>query len=159
MTAEDAGRLDIAGGESGMRIRAPGCEGTDIAECLHQLDRLTAHVSRRHERNWHRWIENPSEYQNSEAYYRMGILVTAVRLDYGARYNPEFAADPSKPLTRDDLFFRRRIECLPQGLLSAKKTGTCSSMPVLYTAIARRLGYQSISSPPRPPVLPLDGRV
>ena len=38
-------------------------------------------------------------------------------------------------------FFRDSRDIFIHGLLSDKRTGSCSSMPVLVTAVGRRLGY------------------
>jgi hypothetical protein len=41
----------------------------------------------------------------------------------------------------DDGFFADSRDLFLHGLLSERRLGTCSSMPVLYVALARRLGY------------------
>jgi regulator of sirC expression with transglutaminase-like and TPR domain len=96
------------------------------------LDNWAARVKSETERHLYKLRQNPAEYQNSEAYFKILVLITVLQQDFGIHYNPQkiTAPDFSDP---DDLFLR--------GLLGEKRTGTCVSMPVLYVAIGRRLGY------------------
>ncbi len=41
----------------------------------------------------------------------------------------------------NDRFFADPQDILLHGLLGSRRTGTCSSMPALYAAVGRRLGY------------------
>jgi regulator of sirC expression with transglutaminase-like and TPR domain len=59
-------------------------------------------------------------------------LVTVLQKDCGVRYNPERIEAPDFSDSRD-LFLH--------GLLAGRQQGTCVSMPVLYVAVGRRLGY------------------
>lgn len=118
-----------------------GTENIDIDKCLKRLDQITEMVRSETERNWNRWHRNPAQYQNSLAHYKMGMVITVIRQDYKARYNPELITDPTEQSTQDDKFFSNGADVFLQGLLSDRKMGTCSSMPVLYVAVGRRLGY------------------
>lgn len=118
-----------------------GTKNIDIDKCLKRLDQLTEMVRSETQRNLGRWQRSPSEYQNSQAYYKMGMLITVVRQDYKAKYNPDLIVTPSIESAQDDQFFKNGADVFLQGLLSERKMGTCSSMPVLYVAIGRRLGY------------------
>jgi regulator of sirC expression with transglutaminase-like and TPR domain len=60
--------------------------------------------------------------------------------DFGVRYNPKWIAPPSE-IGRDDHFFADSRDILIHGMLGPQRMGTCSSMPVLYIALGRRLGY------------------
>jgi hypothetical protein len=55
-----------------------------------------------------------------------------------AMISPSAGADGAR---RDDNFFADSRDLFLHGLLGKRRTGTCSSMPVLYVALARRLGY------------------
>jgi hypothetical protein len=59
--------------------------------------------------------------------------------DFGVRYNPARVSRPGLP--EDMSFFADSKDLFLHGLLGSARTGTCSSMPVLYVAIGRRLGY------------------
>lgn len=122
-----------------------GTKNIDIEKCLKELEKIVEMVKRETERNWGRWERNPAQYDNSEAHYRMGMLITVIREDYKCRYNPELI-DLERPNVNnenipDDVFFADASNVFLQGLLSGEKMGTCASIPVLYTAVARRLGY------------------
>lgn len=117
-----------------------GNEKVNLNQCRKALDDLTKMVKAETERNWQRFQRNPSEYQNSEAYYRMGMLITVIRQDFKAKYNPKLITDPSMR-TENEVFFKDASNVFLQGLLTGDKMGTCASMPVLYVAVGRRLGY------------------
>ena len=117
-----------------------GNEKVNLNQCRKALDDLTKMVKAETERNWQRFQRNPSEYQNSEAYYRMGMLITVIRQDFKAKYNPKLITDPSKR-TENEVFFKDASNVFLQCLLTGDKMGTCASMPVLYVAVGRRLGY------------------
>ena len=117
-----------------------GNEKLNLNQCRKALDDLTNMVRAETDRNWQRFQSNPSEYQNSEAYYRMGMLITVIRQDFKAKYNPKLITDPSMR-TENEVFFKDASNVFLQGLLTGDKMGTCASMPVLYVAVGRRLGY------------------
>ncbi len=134
--AADVAELNLLCG-SGL----PGTDGIDIGKCMKQLDLLTEMVRSETLRNLGRWQRNPAEYRNSQAYYKMGMLITVVRQDYKAKYNPNLIVPPSIGDSQGGDFFKNGADVFLQGLLSDRRMGTCSSMPVLYVAIGRRLGY------------------
>lgn len=110
----------------------PGAENLDVTRTLRTLDSWAARVKAETDRHEYRSRQNPAEFQNSEAYFKMIMLVTVLQQDLGVKYNPERANDPDFTDSRD-LFIH--------GLLGEDRTGTCLSMPVLYIAVGRRLGY------------------
>jgi hypothetical protein len=107
-------------------------EATAVVPANATLDQWAARVKSETERHYNRFRQNPAQYENSLAYFKILVLITVLQQDFGIRYSPQkiTAPDFSDP---DDLFL--------QGLLSQKRTGTCVSMPVLYVAVGRRLGY------------------
>jgi len=96
------------------------------------LDQWAKRVASETERNLHKFREQPAEFNHSEGYFRVLALVTVLQQDFKVHYNPKriLSPDYSDP---NDLFL--------QGLLSDRRQGTCVSMPVLYVAVGRRLGY------------------
>jgi regulator of sirC expression with transglutaminase-like and TPR domain len=76
--------------------------------------------------------KHPSDFNNSEAYFRILTMITVLQQDFGAHYAGEQieTADFTDP---DAVFI--------SGLVGPKRKGTCVSMPVLYVAIGRSLGY------------------
>jgi hypothetical protein len=67
-----------------------------------------------------------------ESHLRMLVLVTVLQRNLGVRYNLAFSEGEYDASDPRNLFLH--------GLLSGHG-GTCATMPVLYTAIGRRLGY------------------
>jgi len=117
-----------------------GSENLDIPRCLERLDHLTAYVKAGTERNRHRFREDP-DYGHCEPMWRMALLVTLVKRDFGAAYDPEVRADLEakrySPFTDSrNVFIHGLLADDPK-----RRWGCCSSIPVLVAAIARRLGY------------------
>jgi hypothetical protein len=62
----------------------------------------------------------------------MLCLITVLQLDLGVHYNMATVNDPNFSDSRDQFI---------HGMVNCDNGGTCVSMPVLYVAVARRLGY------------------
>lgn len=118
----------------------PGAENLNVDECLATLDRWARHVKSETDRNHHRFQEDRAYYYNSEAFYKMLMMAVVVYEDFGVRYNPKWIAPPSE-IRGDDHFFADSRDILIHGMLGPERMGTCSSMPILYIALGRRLGY------------------
>ncbi len=119
----------------------PGCEGQDVEKLLTQLDDWTRRVRIETSRNEHRFREHPEQYENSEAYFRMGMLVTVLQQDFGVRYNPDLIAPAARATPETDKdFLSNCANVFLTGILR-DRIGTCASMPALYVAMGRRLGY------------------
>jgi hypothetical protein len=142
LSPEQLARCDIA---LVNLLCAEGLPGADkpgaIAEHLATLDRMAEHVRMETDRHRYRFLQNPEEYQRSEAYFRMLFLVCVLQEDFGCRYNPERIRPEGAPFEPDDVFYADSRDVFIHGLLGEKRGGTCSSMPVFYAAIGRRLGY------------------
>jgi hypothetical protein len=110
----------------------PGNENLDPAQCLETLNNWAERVRTETDRNIHQFREHPENFHNSEAYFRALCLVTVLQQDFKVHYNLDRMADKG---------FSHAEDVFIPGLLNNLREGTCSSMPVLYTAIARRLGY------------------
>jgi hypothetical protein len=66
-----------------------GSENLDLDKSLNRLDEMAHRVRLETDRNMHRFGSNPAEYENSEPYYRMAMLVTVLQQDFGIIYNPD----------------------------------------------------------------------
>ncbi|MFZ2656205.1 MAG: hypothetical protein WAX69_14840 [Victivallales bacterium] len=120
----------------------PGAEDLDIDKCLKTIEEWAELVRKETERCFYMYRRNPKEYYNSEAYFRMLVLITVLQKDLGVHYNMDLAnisgltiEDLKKPFTSDSR------NTFIHGLLTGKKQGTCASMPTLTIAVGRLLGY------------------
>jgi hypothetical protein len=118
----------------------PGSENLDIPKCLTRLDRLTDFVKAKIDRNRHRFPTDP-DYSHCKPMWLMAHLITIVKRDFGATYNPRirdnYLANIHEPITDSrDAFIHGLLDDDPK-----RRWGTCASIPVLVTAVARRLGY------------------
>ena len=110
----------------------PDSENIDVQQYLHRLDTWSRLVAAKTERWLPMFHRSPVEFDGSLPKFRMLALVTVLQRDLGVRYDPScreglyFALDPCT------LFLH--------GLLDGRG-GTCATMPVLYIAVGRRLGY------------------
>ncbi|MBL7221762.1 MAG: hypothetical protein ISS69_16760 [Phycisphaerae bacterium] len=119
----------------------PGAGTLDIDHCLATLDRWAArvkfetlrHLYRAHHPKWAR------HYRNSEAYLRASFLLQVLQEDLGVKYDMT---------AKDNFAFNDSRVAFIHGMIPAKGRtvadtpgGTCTSMPVMYVAIGRRLGY------------------
>jgi regulator of sirC expression with transglutaminase-like and TPR domain len=112
----------------------PGAERVDIEACLVTLDRWAEKVRFETERHLYRahdprWAEH---YRHSESCLRAEFLLQVLQEDCGVHYNLTRVRNPDFTDSRD-LFIHGLIDC--------DNGGTCVSMPVLYVAVGRRLGY------------------
>ncbi len=77
----------------------------------------------------------------------MAMLATVLVQDLRIQYNPEREKqlENGHILRREDekTFFADSKDVFIHGLLTGKHYGTCASLPFLYVAIGRRLGYPS----------------
>jgi regulator of sirC expression with transglutaminase-like and TPR domain len=128
----DLRRADIATLNLLCASSLPGSDAEALKDTIARLDTWTKRVASETDRYLYKFRQNPAEFQNSEAYFRVLTLVTVLQQDFGVRYNPERIRSPDFSDARD-LFLN--------GLLTGKRQGTCVSMPVLYVAVGRRLGY------------------
>ncbi len=118
----------------------PGAENLNVDESLATLDFWAQHIKTEIDRNYHHFQEDPNYYYNSESFYKMLMMAVVLYEDYNIRYDPKWIAPPSE-IQGDDHFFADSRDILIHGLIGDQHLGTCSSMPILYIALARRLGY------------------
>src|SRR5262249_36928410 len=76
----------------------------------------------------------------SEGFFRMLMMSVVLAEDFKVHYTEERKADPGKARLNDS-FFANPEDVFLCGLLGAERKGTCSSLPVLYVAVGRELGY------------------
>jgi hypothetical protein len=112
----------------------------DLEACAATLETWAARVRSETERHHYRFERNPAEFENSAGFFRMLMLCVVLAEDYGVHYAAERRAGPAATRA-DDGFFADPSAVFVHGLLGPEHKGTCSSLPVLYVAVGRRLGY------------------
>jgi hypothetical protein len=118
----------------------PGADGVNVDECLRTLYQWAERIKTETQRHHYRFRKNPAEFDHSEGYFRMLMMAVVLYEDFGVRYNPALALSPDQ-LSKGDHFFADSQDVFLHGLLGPKRLGTCSSMPVPYVSLGRRLGY------------------
>ncbi len=109
----------------------PGTVNVDFEYCLSRIDDMAEFVRRFTEKSLPRFRRKRWDFNNSEAYFRVLCLVTALQRDLGVRYNPGKIPEDATFDAADSFLL---------GILQGPG-GTCATMPVLYAAVGRRLGY------------------
>jgi hypothetical protein len=134
LSDEELGRYDIAVANLACAVGLPGSEQIDVPRCLSWLDAATDCVRRWTEAGLDDFFRpNPTEFDNSEAIFRVMGMAVALQRHCGVRYDPsKIGAGPEVPFE----FHEQFIHGVVQG-----PGGTCSSLPVVYASIGRRLGY------------------
>ncbi|MBN2448658.1 MAG: hypothetical protein JXO22_18170 [Phycisphaerae bacterium] len=112
----------------------PGAEDLDIPAALAKLDEWAAKVKSETERHLYRATDPryAEHYNHSEARLRAEFIVQVLQEDCGVHYNEARINDPDTRNPKDTFI---------HGMIDSDNGGTCASMPVIYAAIARRLGY------------------
>jgi regulator of sirC expression with transglutaminase-like and TPR domain len=118
----------------------PGAEDLRMNDDLAKLDVWAQHIKSEIDRNIHHYWNDPALFYNSTNFYKMAMMARVLYEDYNIRYDPSriFTPGSERP---DDHFFADPDVVFIHGLIGDKHMGTCSSMPVLYIALGRRLGY------------------
>lgn len=127
----DLHRLDVGAVNLACAVGLPGADRIDEHRCVGWLDMAADYTGRYTERAFYRFLELPSAYGHSAGYFRVLCLITALQRDLRLRYNAAKIPDDI-PLDTADTFIHGAI----QG-----DGGTCASLPVVYAAVGRRLGY------------------
>jgi hypothetical protein len=118
----------------------PGADDMGVEKCLVALDAMAASVRTETDRHFYRFKKTPVEFESSEGFFRMVIMGVVLAEDFRVKYSPAKAGTAAEPRTGDG-FFADPDDVFLSGLLGPKRQGTCSSLPVLYVAVGRKLGY------------------
>lgn len=116
----------------------PNCDESEFPKYLALLDTIAEAVRRQTEKNFRLFKLKAAQFNNSEGVYRLYTMEHVFRIQFGIKYDPvvrEATKNGGSWNTTDS------TEIFVHGLLSAKRTGTCSSLPTFAIAVGRRLGY------------------
>lgn len=141
MPPEQLNKVDIARMNLLCAEGLPGAENLNVNECLTNLDQWAQDLKWQIDRNFHHYQENPEYFYNSTNFYKMVMMASILYSQYNIRYNPQLAEPVTEVKISDDQFFADSRYVFINGLVGPERMGTCSSMPVLYVALCRRLGY------------------
>jgi hypothetical protein len=133
MPPEQLARVDIAKRNLLCAVGLPGTEKLDVNKCLVRLDDYAGRVRYWTEQSLWDFRQNPGKFENSEAKFRVLLLISVLQKDFGIHYN-----DRGKWRNCD---FSNPQNAFLHGMIDDDNGGTCASMPVMYVAIGRRLGY------------------
>jgi hypothetical protein len=139
--ADRLGEVDIAEMNLLCATGLPGAEKLDIDHALATLDDWAKRVKFETERHLYRVIDPryAEHYRHSEAYLRAEMLVQALWEDLGVKYDP--AARHNFSFKDSRVAFIHGMIPMPGQTQAEVPGGTCASMPVMYVAVGRRLGY------------------
>ena len=110
----------------------PGAERLDVGACIEKLNKWASLVRLNTDHWWPNFMRSPEKFERSPGKYRMLCLVTVLRRHLGVHYHLPFNDGEYDGTDSRNLFLH--------GILSGHG-GTCVTLPVLYAAIGRRLGY------------------
>lgn len=129
LSDEELARQDIASVNLLCAEGLPGADKIDQTLCLQTLDQMARRVHQL--TNPAVFRRQPERWDRSEGIFRIHAMISVLQREFGVRYNT--AKIPGDvPLDTDDCFIHGIIQ--GQG-------GTCGSLPILYAAVGRRLGY------------------
>lgn len=112
----------------------PGLEGIDPGRCLKTIDEWASQVASYTNRVAYLFDRDPTPYGHSPERFKAEALVTVLQRDLGVHYRQELIDLP------DHQFFKDARNLFIPGVLSGHG-GTCSSLPPVFVAVGRRLGY------------------
>jgi hypothetical protein len=129
---EELAKHDIAAVNLASTDHLPGSQGINFSACMTKLDEWTQLV-RQNTEHWLRgFVRGKEEHNRTRNRFRMASLVTVLQKHLGVRYHLPFNEGEYDARDSRNLFLH--------GILNGHG-GTCVTMPVLYIAIGRRLGY------------------
>ena len=133
--------LDIAAMNILCAVGLRGADAIDPEHCLGWLETAAAKVDFETRRHWYRFLRSPGDFENSPGFFCCSFLLQILQEDFRVRYNPARVRDPKFQDPKCfDPDFRDSQDLFIHGIIDGPG-GTCSSMPVLYVAVGRRLGY------------------
>lgn len=141
LPVERLGEVDIARMNLLCATGLPGAEKLDIDHALATLDEWVKRVQFETDRHLYR-VHDPKwadHYQRSEARLRAEMLLQVLQEDLGVKY--DMSAEGNFSFKDSRVAFIHGMIPSPGQTTRDTSGGTCASMPVMYVAVGRRLGY------------------
>ncbi len=118
----------------------PNSENLDIEQYQKKVEEWASLVGTETFKYLPQFKQNPQNFNNSEAYFKVLTLITVLEQDLKIKYNPALMSDTSAKSLNSTAFFKDSRDLFINGVID-KRLGTCVSLPVLITAVGRELGY------------------
>ena len=112
----------------------------DVEKLIEKLNEWANRCRHAEVRFRHSFEKNPKYYDGSYAKFKAINLVLTLKEDFKCRYQMKLVESGVMADIHSPTFFKNRNDVFISGLLRSRR-GTCSSYPVLITALGRRLGY------------------
>jgi len=111
----------------------------DLNDYSERIERYAKRTRSETTRYRYKFQKNPKEYDYSEAKYRMIMMSTILYEDFDVHYNK---AQRTNCLTASNTeFLADSRTAFIRGPMDPNIGGNCGSLPILYAAVGRRLGY------------------
>ena len=117
-----------------------GAEDINIQESLTVLDQWAEMVKQNEQKYSTQYFKNPQQYENSYKKFQAVNLGLTLKDDLKCGYNQELVNSGAMEDIQSSRFFRNSEDLFLYGFIE-KRSGSCSSLPVLMVAIGRRCGY------------------
>lgn len=140
MSSEELEKQDIAMINLVCAKGLHGAENINIRQCLRQIDIWAYQAEQLLTEREFMYYKAPEKSNYSINRWRCSALGQFLSQIIGLSYHPG-RRDLKPGGMYDTHHFKDSRDFMIHGLILDKNRGTCASMPVLYTAIARRLGY------------------
>ncbi len=132
MSPEQLADVDIAEMNLLCATGLPGAEKLDVDKALARLDDYARRVRYWTEQSMLDFRRNPDKFENSEAKFRVLLLISVLQKDFGIHYNDRGERNCDFSSSKNPFI---------HGMIDDANGGTCASMPVMYVTVGRRLGY------------------
>gem|GEM_PF-1175128 len=127
----DLHKVDIARMNLLCATGLPGAETMDVEALLDRLDEWSSKIARYTENSLPDFQRRPQDFKNSEAKFRTLLVFSVLQREFGVHYQDDGL----------DVNYQSAAYPLILGMMTGEAGGNCASMPVMYTAVGRRLGY------------------
>ena len=132
MTPADLAKVDLAEMNLLCATGLPGAENLNLDRCLTRLDEWAQRVRYWTDKSMWDFRQHPQNFRNSEAKFRVLLLISVLQQDFGVHYNDR---------GQQSCDFSNSKNAFLHGMIDDPNGGTCASMPVMYVAVGRRLDY------------------
>ncbi len=135
LSEHDLNTWDIAALNLAAAQGLPGLDAVNVGACFDKLDDWAQRVKVEMLRHMYRFDQPPTEYAYGNSFGRFCcyFMLQVLQQDCGVAYNPARKFDPE---------FGDPADVFVHGILDDNGAGgTCASMPIVYVAVGRRLGF------------------